>query len=111
MPRRQRGLIFRGAIWDARIPWVGTHPVVVVTRDSAIPVLSSVVCVLVTSTFHSHVAEVEVGDAEGLGHSCAINCDNLFTLPKHVLVRRRGQLGPAKLEQFDRALAIALGLA
>jgi mRNA-degrading endonuclease toxin of MazEF toxin-antitoxin module len=83
---------------------------VVVTRDSAIPVLSSVVCALVTSTFHGHVAEVEVGAEEGLSRSCAMNCDNLFTLPKHVLVRKRGQVGPAKLAQLDRALTIALGL-
>lgn len=94
------------------MPGVGTHPVVVVTRDreSAIPVLSGLVCALVTSTFHGHVAEVEVGGEEGLSHSCAINCDNIFTLPEQVLVRRRGQLGPAKPVQLDRALAIALGL-
>lgn len=111
MSRRQRGLIARGGVWDARVPGVGTHPVVVVTRESAVPVLSSVVCALVTSTFHGHVAEVEVGGDEGLDHTCAINCDNLFTLPKAVLVRRRGHLGPAKLAQLDRALTIALGLA
>ena len=84
---------------------------VVVTRNSAIPVLSSLVCALVTSTFHGHVAEVEVGAAEGLRHSCAVNCDNLFTLPKKVLDRQLGQLDPAKLAQLDRALTIALGLA
>jgi len=83
---------------------------VVVTRDSAIPVLSSVVCALVTTTFHGHVAEIEVGEDEGLSHSCAINCDNLFTLPKLVLVRQRGRLNPAKAAQLDRALTIALGL-
>lgn len=83
----------------------------VVTRDTAIPVLSALVCALVTSTFHDHVAEVEVGPEEGLSHSCAINCDNVFTLPKQLLVRTRGQLGPAKLAELDRALTIALGLA
>jgi len=111
MPRRRPDLISRGAIWDAQIPGVGTHPVVVATRDTAIPILSSLVCVLVTSTFHGHVAEVELGPDEGLDHPCAVNCDNLFTLPKRVLVRRHGQLDPAKLAQLDRALAIALGLA
>jgi len=30
---------------------VGAHPVVVVTRDTAIPVLPSLVCVLITSSF------------------------------------------------------------
>lgn len=110
MPRRRRALISRGEVWDAQIPGVGTHPVVVATHDSAIPLVRSLVCVLVTSTFHGHVAEVEVGPAEGLGHDSALNCDNVFTIPKEMLVRRRGGLGPAKVAQFDQALAIALGL-
>jgi len=111
MPRQRRPLIHRGDIWDADIPDVGVHPVVVITRDTAIPVLTSLVCVLVTSTFHKHVAEVEVGHDEGLDHDCAANCDNLFTLPIAVLSRRRGELGPAKVQQLDAALMISLGLA
>jgi mRNA interferase MazF len=110
VPRRKRTLIARGDIWDATIPGVGTHPVVIVTRDTALPLLTSAVCALVTSTFHGHVAEIEIGPAEGLDHDSAINCDNLFTLPKDVLTRRRGRLGPMKLTQLDRALIIALGL-
>ena len=51
MPRRERILISCGDVWDATIPGVGTHPVVVVTRATALPVLSSLVCVLVTSSF------------------------------------------------------------
>lgn len=66
---------------------------------------------LVTSTFRGHIAEVELGPPEGLGHDCAANCDNVFTLPKDALVRRRGRLGPDKAAQFDRALTVALGLA
>ncbi len=93
------------------MPGVGTHPVMVATRDTAIPQLSALVCVLVTSTFRGHVAEVAIGPDEGLDHDCAVNCDNVFTLPKQVLVRRRGRLGPDKVLQFDRALSVALGLA
>ncbi len=111
MPGRHRALISRGEVWDAEIPGVGPHPVVIATRDSAIPLLSSVVCVLVTSPFHGHVAEVEVSADEGLDRSSAANCDNLFTLPKRVLTQRRGALGPAKLAELDRALTVALGLA
>jgi mRNA interferase MazF len=85
--------------------------VVIATRQSAIPLVSALVCVLVASTFHGHVAEVVLGRAEGLDHDCALNCDNVFTLPKDVLVRRRGRLGSDKLAQFDRALVVALGLA
>lgn len=110
MPRSRPDLINRGDVWDADIPGVGVHPVVVVTRDVAIPVLSSVVCALVTSTFHGHVAEVEVGPEQGLDHDCAVNADNLFTLPKAVLTRRRGRLGEPLLSEFDLALSIAIGL-
>ncbi len=110
MPGRRRALIARGELWDADIPGVGRHPVVIATRDTAIPLLSSVVCVLVTSSFHGHVAEVAVGPDEGLDRPSAANCDNLFTLPKRVLTRRRGTLGTAKLAELDGALMVALGL-
>lgn len=97
-------------MWDAAIPGAGVHPVVVVTRDTAIPMLTSLVCVLVTSTFHHHVAEVALGPGEGLAHDSAANCDNVFTLPRQVLSRRRGRLNPFKLAELDSALTIALGL-
>ena len=89
-------LIHRGDIWDAEIPGVGIHPVIV-TRDSAIPVLSSLLCVLVTSTFHHHVAEVASGTAEGLRHDSAANCDNVFTLTKRTLSRQGGRLDSIKI--------------
>ena len=58
MPGRARTLIARGEVWEADIPGVGRHPVVVATRDSALPLLGSVVCVLVTNRFRGHVAEI-----------------------------------------------------
>jgi mRNA-degrading endonuclease toxin of MazEF toxin-antitoxin module len=38
------------------------------------------------------------------------NCDNVFTLPKRALTRRRGALGPGELVRLNQALRIALGL-
>lgn len=83
---------------------------VVVSRESALPVLSAVVCVLVTSSWHGHVAEIELNAEEGLAHASSANCDNLFTVDKVDFQRRRGELGPARVAQLDSALAIALGL-
>lgn len=102
-------MIGRGDVCFADIPGVGRHPVVVVTRDSAVPVLTSVVCVLVTTKIRGHVAEVQVGHEEGLQRESVANCDNMFTLPKSIL-RRVGSLGPAKQAELNGALAIALGL-
>jgi mRNA interferase MazF len=103
-------LISRGKVWEADIPGVGRRPVVIATRDSALPLLSAAVCVLVTSRFHGHVAEIELGPEEGLDHHRAANCDNVLPLPRRVLVRRRGRLGGAKLRELDGALMVALGL-
>ncbi|GMQ98206.1 MAG: hypothetical protein BMS9Abin17_0712 [Acidimicrobiia bacterium] len=111
MPRRHRTLISRGEIWDAEIPGVGKHPVVVITRNSALPLVASVVCVLITSSVRGHVAEVELGREQGLDRSSSANCDNIFTLPKTTLTRRRGALSPSKSLELDRALMVALGLA
>lgn len=83
---------------------------VIVTRDVAIPYLASVVVALVTSTVRGIPAEVPLGPADGLDYDCVINCDNLFTVPKRELRRRRGTLGPAAIDQLADALRIALDL-
>lgn len=46
----------RGEVWDADLPEIGFHPVVIVSRESAIPVLRSLVCALVTASVHGHLA-------------------------------------------------------
>jgi mRNA interferase MazF len=100
----------RGDVFDADLGEVGRHPVVVVTRDIAIPVLTSLTVVLVTSTIRGAPAEVELGKDEGLDHECVANCDNIFTISKSRLVRRRGWLGLERLQKLDTALRLALGL-
>ena len=83
---------------------------VIVTRHRAIPILANVTVAAVTATIRDLPTEVRLGRAHGLARDCVVNCDNLFTLPKNVLARRRGRLGPTKLTQLDRALIVALGL-
>ena len=64
-------MITRGDVRIADLPQIGRHAVVVVTRDTAVPVLTSVVCVLVTTTIRGHVAEVQLGAEEGAApHRC-----------------------------------------
>jgi mRNA interferase MazF len=86
------------------------HPVVIVTREEALPVLTGIVCVLVTSTLRGHPADVLLGRAEGLRHESAANCDNLLTVRVDWLRRRLGHLAPDKVFELDRALRVALGL-
>ncbi len=107
--RRDRATLTRGDIYDAQTPG-GPHPAVVITRDDALPLPTSVVVAGITTTAHGHVAEVEIGPDEGVPEHSAINCDNLFTIPVTSLTRRRGALGVAKTAQLDQALKIAVGL-
>ena len=99
----------RGEVYEAPVPG-GVHPVVIVTRDRAIPVLSNVCVVAVTSRIRALPTEVLLGPAQGLARECVANADNLFTIPKQVLGRRRGALGPQELFQLNEALRIALEL-
>ena len=99
----------RGDIFDADLP-IGRHPVVVLTRDTTIPVLTNVTVATVTSRVRGFVAEVSVGPDEGFGHDCVVNCHDLSTIPKRMLHHQRGRLGPASMRQLDDALRIALGL-
>jgi len=99
----------RGDVYEVDVPG-GSHPAVIVTRDQAIPLLVNVCVAAVTSRTRGLPTEVALGPAQGLGRECVVNCDNLFTLPKRSLARRRGQLGPVELDGLDQALRVALGL-
>ena len=99
----------RGDVYEAPVPG-GVHPVVIVTRDRAIPILSNVCVVAVTSRLRGLPTEVVLGPAQGLARECVANADNVFTIPKKALARRRGTLGAQELSQLNEALRIALEL-
>lgn len=102
-------MINRAEVWDAEFG-AAVRPVVVITREVAIPVLASVVCVAVTGTARGHVAEVELSSEHGIEEPSFANCDWLVTLRKERLSRRRGQLDPATVRRLNAALIVALGL-
>ena len=102
-------MIARGEVWDADLGPI-VRPVVVVTRETAIPVLSRLVCVAVTSTARGHPAEVELSSSHGVQEPSIANCDWLLTLDKDRLVRRRGALDSITTRRLNAALVLALGL-
>jgi mRNA-degrading endonuclease toxin of MazEF toxin-antitoxin module len=54
--------------------------------------------------------EVPAGREQGLARDCVVNCDNLFTIRKAALGRRREALEPESLARLSSALLIALDL-
>ena len=82
----------------------------VITRQIAIPVLSNVTVVLITSRIRGLRTEVRLGSGQGLEHDCVANCDNVLTVPKGGLGRLRGRLGRSELRSLNKALTVAMGL-
>jgi mRNA interferase MazF len=99
----------RGDVYDAETAG-GAHPAVIVTRDRAIPYLLNVSVVAVTSKVRGLPTEVPLGRDQGLTRECVANCDNLFTVPRDSLGRRRGSLGREEVARMNSALRIALEL-
>lgn len=102
-------MIARGDVWDADLGPI-VRPVVVITREVAIPVLSRLNCAAITSKVRNHVAEVELTSAHGVDEPSVANCDWIVNVSKDRLVRRRGILDPVTLRHLNAALVLALGL-
>jgi mRNA interferase MazF len=100
----------RGDVYEIDAPGPGRRPVVILTRDVAIPVLANVTTATVTTRIRGVPTEVLLAEEQGLAEESVVNCDNLFTVPKRTLGRRLGALGPEELRGLDGALRIALAL-
>jgi mRNA interferase MazF len=103
--------LHRGSVWVATLPspWK-RRPVVVITRDAAIPKLTNVTVVTVTTRLLGIRTEVPLGPEHGLDQKCVAVCDNILTLPVDQLVRPLGELGTAKIRELNAAIRVALDL-
>lgn len=102
-------MIARGDVWDVDLGSI-VRPIVVVTRETAIPVLSRLNCVAVTSAVRGHVAEVPLARDHGLDQPSVANCDWIVNVAKDRFVRRRGALDPFTTRRLNAALVLSLGL-
>ena len=100
----------RGEIWlyefaspDRR------RPVLVMSRDEALPYLRTVIVAPVTSTIRDLPSEVLVGVDEGLKDLSVINFDNMQSVEQNLLSHYVGTLSAEKMAQVCLAAAIALG--
>src|SRR4051794_33052082 len=100
----------RGDVWTYRFKEPDKRrPVVVLSRDEAIEVLTTVLVAPVTSTIRNIPSEVVIGAEEGLDHDSAISLDHVQTVDRAKLIRRLGRLSPARMREVCAALAVATG--
>lgn len=99
----------RGEIWWCELPQIGRRPVVVLSRDAAIPRLGRTLIAPCTTTIRGLPSEValEPGD-DPVPQRCAVNLDSIESVAVGVLVGRLGRLADARMRQICAALAVAV---
>ena len=100
-------MVARGEIRWLELEDEGRRPVVVLTRDEALPGLRNVVVALVTRTIRGIETEVEIGPADGMPVECAVSLDNLRTVPQALLTRPIAKLDATRMSVICRALTQA----
>lgn len=91
-------MVARGELWWLETPDDKGRPVLVVSRDRANEVMQRVMVAPVTRTLRQAPSQLPVGSGEGLPAPAVANFDDLARVPKAMLVRRIGDLGPRTFE-------------
>ena len=101
----------RGDVWWAELPPpVGRRPVVLLSRDVAYKVRTSITVGIVTSVARNIPVEVPLGPEDGMPQQCVINLDCIITIPKARLAERITTLSPQKMTAVAGAIIFALDL-
>ena len=104
--------VSRGEIWSYRFQAPDKRrPVLVLSRDTVIPLLHTVMVAPVTSSIRGAPSEVLVGSDEGLKHPSAVNLDHVHTVERSRLLAYIGSVSPSKMQLVCRALAVATACA
>jgi mRNA interferase MazF len=99
----------RGEVWWCELENIGRRPVVVLSRDAAIPRLLRALVAPCTTTIRGLVSEVplEPGDDPVPRRSC-INLDAVESVSVAALATRLGRLSDEKMRDVCAALAVAV---
>lgn len=100
----------RGELWWCEPPDIGRRPVVVLSRDAAIPRLRRTLIAPCTTTIRRLPSEVVLEpNGDPVGRRCAINLDSVESVSLGVLVDRIGRLSDERMRQVCAALDVAVG--
>lgn len=101
----------RGEIWWAQLAGPDARrPVLLLTRNAAYAVRTSVTVAPLTTTIRDIPVEVWLGSQHGVPRECVVNLDEVQTIGKHRLIRLLTTLSPEVMAEVRQALKIALAL-
>jgi mRNA interferase MazF len=99
----------RGELWWCELPAIERRPVVVLSRDAAIPRLRRVLVAPCTTNVRGLASEVVLEPGEDpVPRRCAASLDSVESVAVGVLVDRLGHLSDERMRQLCAALAVAV---
>jgi mRNA interferase MazF len=99
----------RAEVWWCELPEVGRRPVVVLSRDAAIPRLRRVLIAPCTTTIRGLASEVILEpDDDPVPRRSSINLDSVESVSVGVLVERLGRLSDDRMRDVCAALDVAV---
>jgi mRNA interferase MazF len=99
----------RGEVWWCELPDVGRRPVVVLSRDAAIPRLRRTLIGPCTTTIRGIPSEVPLDPSEDpIPQVSVVNLDSVESVSVGTLVERLGRLGDDRMRQICAALEVAV---
>ena len=101
----------RGEVWWAELPLpIGRRPVLLLSRNAAYRVRTSVTVGMVTRTIRNIPVEVPLSPEDGMPEQCVVNLDSILTIPKAKLTERITTLSAEKMTAVAKAIMFALDL-
>lgn len=99
----------RGEVWWCELPDIGRRPVVVLSRDAAIPRLRRALIAPCTTRIRDLPSEVALiaGD-DPVPLDSAVNLDSVESVSVVSLTERLGRLSDGRMRQICQALAVAV---
>lgn len=86
------------------------RPALILTRQSALSVLSWVTVAPITSTIRGLTSEVSVGVRNGLDHDSVVSCDNVVTVSRDAVGDTIGLFFEDQEPELARAVSDAFDL-
>lgn len=99
----------RGEVWWCELPEVSRRPVVVLSRDAAIPRLRRAVIAPCTTNIRGVPSEVFLEpDHDPIPRASAVNLDSIESVSVGSLTQRLGRLSDDRMHQVCSALKVAV---
>ena len=99
----------RGEVWWCELPDAGRRPVVVLSRDAAIPRLRRTLIGPCTTTIRGLPSEVPLEPGEDpIPRRSVVNLDSVESVSVGTLVERVGRLSDDRMRQICGALEVAV---